>query len=486
MPPLRGLASLGTSEGAPLLSGSGCGCLWLVPPRGPGRAEGGFAPRSWEPGGRAVHRPGARVSAGHSPWGPPTGPPPVGASLSYCSQMLSKEVDACVSELLRELVRFQDRTYQKDPVKAKTKRRLVLGLREVLKHLRLRKLKCVIISPNCEKIQSKGNARRAGSRSRHQGPRLPLTWPPGGRSRTQQGPGCSGWRSGRSIRPPGRWGAPGAPAVGLLPWGFCDRLRGRPAGVSLLGPGAQAACPGARLSHRPRQVGCVLWAQRLGWMTDRHRLCVGGTGRGEPVSWFFVRRGPREPSEHVCLSPTCVGSPRREPGWLLRGASLAAVAVLQPESGGFLPCVGSQGPESSGSGQALAPEWDSRGLRAPVLWLCGRRAPSLDPRTAPGLNRSPSLPPCPRPEIVGAWDVPQLCLGSSRLSAPTCGRPQGPPAGSCWAAAGLMPAGERVGAGGKAGASARLADGARSPVSRSPSSFLFSGSGCALPARGAL
>uniref|UniRef100_A0A5F5PUL6 SECIS binding protein 2 n=1 Tax=Equus caballus TaxID=9796 RepID=A0A5F5PUL6_HORSE len=74
----------------------------------------------------------------------------------YCSQILSKEVDACVTELLKELVRFQDRMYQKDPVKAKTKRRLVLGLREVLKHLKLRKLKCIIISPNCEKIQSKG------------------------------------------------------------------------------------------------------------------------------------------------------------------------------------------------------------------------------------------------------------------------------------------------------------------------------------------
>lgn len=74
----------------------------------------------------------------------------------YCSQVLSKEVDACVMELLKELVRFQDRMYQKDPVKAKTKRRLVLGLREVLKHLKLRKLKCIIISPNCEKIQSKG------------------------------------------------------------------------------------------------------------------------------------------------------------------------------------------------------------------------------------------------------------------------------------------------------------------------------------------
>ncbi|ELW61817.1 Selenocysteine insertion sequence-binding protein 2 [Tupaia chinensis] len=74
----------------------------------------------------------------------------------YCSQMLSKEVDACVTDLLKELVRFQDRMYQKDPVKAKTKRRVVLGLREVLKHLKLKKLKCVIISPNCEKIQSKG------------------------------------------------------------------------------------------------------------------------------------------------------------------------------------------------------------------------------------------------------------------------------------------------------------------------------------------
>ncbi|XP_067425424.1 selenocysteine insertion sequence-binding protein 2 isoform X2 [Emydura macquarii macquarii] len=74
----------------------------------------------------------------------------------YCSQVLSKEVDNCVTDLLKELVRFQDRLYQKDPVKAKTKRRLVMGLREVLKHLKLKKLKCVIISPNCEKIQSKG------------------------------------------------------------------------------------------------------------------------------------------------------------------------------------------------------------------------------------------------------------------------------------------------------------------------------------------
>ncbi|XP_070821454.1 selenocysteine insertion sequence-binding protein 2 [Chaetodon trifascialis] len=74
----------------------------------------------------------------------------------YCSQMLSKDVDECVTVLLKELVRFQDRLYQKDPMKARMKRRIVMGLREVLKHLKLRKVKCVVISPNCERIQSKG------------------------------------------------------------------------------------------------------------------------------------------------------------------------------------------------------------------------------------------------------------------------------------------------------------------------------------------
>ena len=39
---------------------------------------------------------------------------------------------------------------------AKSKRRIVLGLREVTKHLKLRKIRCVIISPNLERIQSKG------------------------------------------------------------------------------------------------------------------------------------------------------------------------------------------------------------------------------------------------------------------------------------------------------------------------------------------
>ncbi|XP_051484490.1 selenocysteine insertion sequence-binding protein 2-like isoform X2 [Apus apus] len=74
----------------------------------------------------------------------------------YCNQVLSKEIDECVTLLLQQLVSFQERVYQKDPMRAKAKRRLVMGLREVTKHMKLNKIKCVIISPNCEKIQSKG------------------------------------------------------------------------------------------------------------------------------------------------------------------------------------------------------------------------------------------------------------------------------------------------------------------------------------------
>ncbi|XP_077050748.1 selenocysteine insertion sequence-binding protein 2-like [Siphateles boraxobius] len=74
----------------------------------------------------------------------------------YCNQVLSKDIDESVTLLLQELVRFQERVYQKEPSKAKAKRRLVMGLREVTKHMKLHKIKCVIISPNCEKIQAKG------------------------------------------------------------------------------------------------------------------------------------------------------------------------------------------------------------------------------------------------------------------------------------------------------------------------------------------
>lgn len=74
----------------------------------------------------------------------------------YCNQIVNREIDVVCFLLLREIVRFQDRMYHKNPAKAKSKRRYVMGIREVTKHLKLGKLKCVILAPNCEKIQAKG------------------------------------------------------------------------------------------------------------------------------------------------------------------------------------------------------------------------------------------------------------------------------------------------------------------------------------------
>uniref|UniRef100_A0A8C4QBF9 SECIS binding protein 2 n=1 Tax=Eptatretus burgeri TaxID=7764 RepID=A0A8C4QBF9_EPTBU len=74
----------------------------------------------------------------------------------YCSQMLSREVDACVRQLLAELVRLQERLYQRDPERARRKRRFVLGLREVTKHLRIGKLCAMLLSPNCERSRAHG------------------------------------------------------------------------------------------------------------------------------------------------------------------------------------------------------------------------------------------------------------------------------------------------------------------------------------------
>ncbi|XP_064645784.1 selenocysteine insertion sequence-binding protein 2-like isoform X2 [Lineus longissimus] len=74
----------------------------------------------------------------------------------YCNQVIDKDIDDCCTLLLQDLVRFQDRLYHKDPVKAKSKRRIVLGLREVAKHLKLKKIKFVIISPNMERVKAKG------------------------------------------------------------------------------------------------------------------------------------------------------------------------------------------------------------------------------------------------------------------------------------------------------------------------------------------
>lgn len=235
--------------------------LWAIAATGhvAGRRRRGFVPGVGSRGGRGVRPVGPALPRGPLLAGTPReGRRQRAPSLSYCSQMLSKEVDACVTELLKELVRFQDRMYQKDPVKAKTKRRLVLGLREVLKHLKLRRLKCVIISPNCEKIQSKGNGPAAGA---------PVVLFPGARGLCSQASlgrpvPCALRRPGPCMcQPPGR----GEGALCLCRGGVGARRSSRRGGCVPAAGRCVSRFPAQCTRRvRPPQAGCVLW-DIAGW-----------------------------------------------------------------------------------------------------------------------------------------------------------------------------------------------------------------------------
>jgi len=75
---------------------------------------------------------------------------------SYCSHILSAELDSSISLLMTDLVRFQDKQHAKDPVKAKARRRYVVGLREVAKFIKVKKVCCVILAPDIERVETEG------------------------------------------------------------------------------------------------------------------------------------------------------------------------------------------------------------------------------------------------------------------------------------------------------------------------------------------
>ncbi len=57
---------------------------------------------------------------------------------------------------MSDIVRFQDRQHAKDPEKAKSKRRYVLGLREIRKFLQVKKVTLLLLAPDVESVESKG------------------------------------------------------------------------------------------------------------------------------------------------------------------------------------------------------------------------------------------------------------------------------------------------------------------------------------------
>ncbi|KAJ1633616.1 hypothetical protein T492DRAFT_590062 [Pavlovales sp. CCMP2436] len=74
----------------------------------------------------------------------------------YVTQAVDEKVNAAASALLSALLRFQDKLHAADPVKARTKRRLVVGLREAVRSLRTGKARCVVVAHNVEQIEAEG------------------------------------------------------------------------------------------------------------------------------------------------------------------------------------------------------------------------------------------------------------------------------------------------------------------------------------------
>jgi hypothetical protein len=65
--------------------------------------------------------------------------------LSYHTHSLSIDLDHKVFKALSSLLRFQRRTFHETPLKAKSKRRFVVGLNEALKQLELTNCKAKLI-----------------------------------------------------------------------------------------------------------------------------------------------------------------------------------------------------------------------------------------------------------------------------------------------------------------------------------------------------
>ncbi|PSN47594.1 hypothetical protein C0J52_04560 [Blattella germanica] len=74
----------------------------------------------------------------------------------YCNNSLTPRLNEAVKMLLKDVVKFQDRQHQRDPIKAFAKRRYVSGFREVNKQLQLKKVKLVVIAPDLEVAKNKG------------------------------------------------------------------------------------------------------------------------------------------------------------------------------------------------------------------------------------------------------------------------------------------------------------------------------------------
>lgn len=74
----------------------------------------------------------------------------------YCRQISRRSLDSKVTDLLATLMRFNQRLWEKDQAKAKTRKRFVCGLREVKKGVKGDTIRCVIVARNIEPVAAPG------------------------------------------------------------------------------------------------------------------------------------------------------------------------------------------------------------------------------------------------------------------------------------------------------------------------------------------
>ncbi|CAB1118304.1 unnamed protein product [Ectocarpus sp. CCAP 1310/34] len=79
-----------------------------------------------------------------------------GSPNAYVHQPPDKEANDLVFEMLQLLFKFQERARLSDPAKAKTRRRLVIGLREVLRGVKAKKVRLLIVAPNVDAVGGEG------------------------------------------------------------------------------------------------------------------------------------------------------------------------------------------------------------------------------------------------------------------------------------------------------------------------------------------
>ncbi|KAK9832746.1 hypothetical protein WJX81_007203 [Elliptochloris bilobata] len=75
---------------------------------------------------------------------------------AYCKQVISTELNWATSELLQQLLLWQERAKSANPMQASSHKRVVSGLREVDKAVRSRKACSVVMAPNIEQDEDEG------------------------------------------------------------------------------------------------------------------------------------------------------------------------------------------------------------------------------------------------------------------------------------------------------------------------------------------